>query len=91
MTTQTIAFAPLQSGIPFSTQITVGSGTYTLTAQWLLIPQRWYFSLTQNGAVVYFGPLVGSPSDSDIPLATTVLSGGTLVYRVNTGNLEVTT
>lgn len=91
MTTQTIAFAPLQSGIPFSTQITVGPGTYTLTAQWLLIPQRWYFSLTQNGAVVYFGPLVGSPSDSDIPLATTVLSGGTLVYRVNTGNLEVTT
>lgn len=87
----TIPFQPLQSGIPFSTQITVGSGTYTFTAQWLVIPQRWYFSLTSNGSTAYFGPMVGSPSDYDIPLAPTVLSGGTLVYRIGTGNLEVST
>ena len=91
MTTLVIAFAPLQSGVPFSTQITVGSGTYTFTAQWLLIPQRWYFSLTQNNETLYFGPMVESPSDYDIPLATTILKGGTLLYRESTGNLEVTT
>jgi hypothetical protein len=85
----TIPFQPLQSGVPFSTQITVGSGTYTFTAQWLLIPQRWYFSLTQNGSTVYFGPMVGSPLGYDIPLAPTALTGGTLVYRPSTGNLEV--
>lgn len=84
-----IAFTPTQSGVPFSTQFTVGSTTYTLTAAWLVVPQRWYFWLSVNGAVVYFGPLVGSPSDYDISLATTVLGNGALVYRVSTGNLEV--
>ena len=85
-----IAFSPQQSGPAFSTQIAVASGTYTLIAQWLVIPQRWYFALSQNGAIVYFGPLVGSPAEYDIPLAISVLGNNALVYRVGTGNLEVT-
>lgn len=91
MATTYIPFQPTLSGPQFSTQLTFGSETYTFTAQWLLMPQRWYFSLSQNSTVVYFAPMVGSPTNYDIPLATTVLSGGTLVYRVDTGNLEVTT
>lgn len=75
---------------PFQTLLTLDGQSYSFVAMWNLYRGDWYFSLTdQAGNRVINQPLIASPPDSDIPLAPTLFTTSTLVYRKSTGNLEV--
>ena len=86
-----IPFAPSQASTPpFTAQLTLDGQSYTFNAAWNFVSARWYFALVdQSGAIIVNQPLIGSPPDSDIPLAPGLFTTSTLVYRVSTGNLEI--
>jgi len=86
---------PLQintnSNPPFSAQMTLDGVSYTGAVTWNIAGQRWYLTLTdQSGSVLWSGGLIGSPLDSDTPMAPGIFSTSKLVFREDTGNFEVT-
>lgn len=87
-----IAFNPSPvASPPFQANVTLDGTTYSFVAMWNFYRQDWYFSLTdQTGNLIVNQPLIGSPTDTDIPLAPGMFTNSKLVYRVNTGNLEIT-
>ena len=85
-----VPFNPINNGnVPWKGQFTLDGQAYTAQASWNLFGQRWYLSLFAGGTVVWFGPIIGSPLDFDIPLAPGVFQTSTLLYRSDTGNFEV--
>lgn len=90
--TTLIPFNPSNSSTPpFSVTVTLDSTSYQLIATWNLAGQRWYVQLQdQSSNVIWMGPLIGSPLDSDIYLALGILQTSTLLYRADTGNFEIT-
>lgn len=88
----TIAFTPSNSqSPPFSTIVTMDGQSYALAAMWNFAAQRWYASLTDSsGNIVWYGALMGSPLDYDIPLAPGIFSTSQILYREDTGNFEIT-
>ena len=85
-----IPFIPNASGAPpFSALVTLDGRSYSLVVMWNFYRGDWYISLTdQSGNVVINQPLIGSPPNADIPLAPSIFTQSTLVYRPSTGNFE---
>lgn len=76
---------------PFQTLVTLDGQAYNLVVKWNFAAQRWYMTLSdQAGNVVWNGALVGSPLDYDIPLAPGIFQKSTILFREDSGNLEVT-
>ncbi len=74
---------------PFSTLFTLDGNQYNGAVTWNLYAQRWYLTLTgPNNALVWNGPLIGSPLTADIYLASGIFQTSTLLYREDTGNFE---
>lgn len=90
--TTLISFTPSNiSNPPFSTVVTLDSNSYTASATWNLAGQRWYLSLTdQSGNNIWTGGMVGSPLTANIYLAPGIFATSTILYREDTGNIEVT-
>jgi hypothetical protein len=75
---------------PFSTPLTLDGASYLGAVTWNVVGQRWYLSIIdQSGSVTWCGALVGSPLDYDIYLAPGVFQTSTLLFREDTGNIEV--
>lgn len=87
-----IPFTPIRLNLPpFQAVVTLDGTAYNLTCIWNLFRAGWYFVITdQSGTVIYTGPLVGSPTTSDIFLAPGIFSVSTILYRSDTGNFEIT-
>lgn len=76
---------------PFQQIVTLDGQNYLLAVAWNIYRGDWYITLAnQNGGVVLNQPLIGSPQDQDIPLAPGMFVTSTIVYRVGTGNFEIT-
>ncbi|MDE2104413.1 MAG: hypothetical protein KGL39_44655 [Patescibacteria group bacterium] len=86
-----IPFQPsATSSPPFQTTVTLDSAPYAASVTWNLAGQRWYLSLTDvNGNLTWMGAMVGSPLTSDIPLAPGIFTTSTILFREDTGNIEV--
>ena len=86
-----IPFFPIASSVPpFSTLVTLDGQSYLLSALWNLAGQRWYITLADmDGNIVMNRPLTGSPMDSDLNLVFGFFATSTIVYRTDTGNIEV--
>jgi hypothetical protein len=87
-----IPFTPTATANPpFSAPITMDGAQYLLSSFWNLWGQRWYVSLADSsGAIACHVPLVGSPlAGPDNNLTFGVFTTNTLVYRPDTGNIEV--
>lgn len=86
-----IPFAPSSTQTPpFQVTVTLDSASYNLTAMWNFAAQRWYVSLVNaSNSVAWYGAMVGSPLNYDIPLAPGVFTTSTILYREDTGNLEI--
>jgi len=90
MTTIPFTPSPTQSP-PFQTIVTLDSKPYNLTAMWNFAAQRWYVSLTDgSGNVAWYGAMVGSPLNYDIPLAPQVFQTSQILYRADSSQFEVT-
>lgn len=75
---------------PFQTVVTLDNTSYNFSAFWNLVGQRWYASITdQSGTIMWSGALIGSPMAYNIYLAPGIFTS-TLLYREDSGNLEVT-
>lgn len=87
----TIPFAPvLNQSPPFQTLVTLDGKPYRCTVVWGFYAQRWYLSLTNNsGNSIWYGAMVGSPLDFNIYLAVGVFKTSTILFRADTGNIEV--
>ncbi len=87
----TIPFTPAPNqSPPFQTVMTLDGKAYKCAVTWGFYAQRWYMTLTDNsGALIWSGAMVGSPMDFNIYLALGIFKTSTLVYRVDTGNIEV--
>lgn len=76
---------------PFQALFTLDGASVLGTVTWNFYAQRWYLALSdQAGNRLWEGPLIGSPLNSDIPLAPGIFNTSTLIYRADTGNFEVT-
>jgi hypothetical protein len=86
-----VPFAPINNATPpWSGQFVLDGQAYQAIATWNFYAQRFYLSLAQqNQAPVWYGPIIGSPLDTDIYLAPNVFQTSTLLYRADTGNFEV--
>lgn len=86
-----VPFAPSPtSSPPFSAQIVLDNAPYTLVAIWSVYRSDWYVSLIDaNGTTVITQPLIGSPADSTIYLASGLFMVSTLAYRSATQSFEV--
>lgn len=87
-----IAFLPSVSGAPpFSAVVALDGATYSLVVMWNFYRGDWYFSLTDAfGNLIINQPLIGSPPNANIYLAPGIFTSSTMVYRVSTGNFEIT-
>ncbi|MFM0503969.1 phage baseplate plug family protein [Paraburkholderia caffeinilytica] len=87
-----IPFAPSPTQTPpFQVTVTLDTVPYNLTAMWNFAAQRWYASLVSaSGTVAWYGALVGSPLDYDIPLAPGIFTTSKIIYREDSGNFEIT-
>ncbi len=84
----TFPFTP-QANANFNFQPTFDGQQYTVTCTWNLFGQRYYVNiLTLNGQLIVSTPLIGSPDNFNISLTAGYFTS-TLVYRVSTGNFEV--
>lgn len=90
--TTLIPFQPSNATTPpFQSTVTLDGAAYALTVTWNIAAQRWYVTLTdQNGNVTWCGAMVGSPLGADIVLAPGIFVSSTILYREDTGNIEVT-
>ena len=88
----TIPFLPSAAITPpFQANVTLDGSDYILAAIWNLAGQRWYISITdQSGNIAWEGAMIGSPLDYDILLAPGVFTTSTILYREDTGNIEIT-
>lgn len=92
-TTTTIPFAPTQTA-PQTFQATLDGVAYNVTITWLFgAGQRnganWYVNIyDQSGNWVVTLALVGSPDGYDISLTAGYFTTS-LVYRISTGNFEI--
>ena len=86
-----ISFQPNPNGAPpFQTTVTLDGNPYSLVVTWNLYGQRWYMTLTDaSGNVAWNGAMVGSPTGFDIVLAPGIFQTSTILYREDTGNIEV--
>lgn len=76
---------------PFQTTVVLDGISLTLQVRWNVMGQRYYFSLTdQSSNVIFYGPLIASPDNKDIPLALGVIKNSLFVFRETTQNFEVT-
>lgn len=89
--TTLVQFNPVpNSSPPFQASFTLDGATYLGKSTWNIAGQRWYFTLlSASGNVVWHGPLIGSPTGYDIPLALGVFAVSTILFRTDTGNFEV--
>lgn len=89
--TTLIQFAPNNSfSPPFSTPVTLDSASYTCNVVWNVSGQRWYMSLVDStNTAIWTGAMLGSPLNFDILLAVGVFTTSTILYREDTGNIEV--
>jgi len=89
--TTLIAFAPNNStSPPFSTSLTLDGASYVGDVTWSIAGQRWYMTISDSaGNVIWSGAMIGSPPNSDIQLAPSVFTQSTILYREDTGNIEV--
>ena len=87
-----IPFTPNNlSSPPFSASLTLDGASYAGNVTWNITGQRWYLTIVDSsGNVKWSGAMVGSPLSYDIYLAPGVFSSSTILYREDTGNLEVT-
>lgn len=90
--TTLIPFNPSNvSNPPFSTPLTLDGASYVGNVTWSFYGQRYYLSIAdQSGMVIWNGAMVGSSLDFDVLLAPGVFSQSTILFREDTGNLEVT-
>jgi hypothetical protein len=90
--TTLIAFTPSNlTNPPFSTPLTLDSTSYVGNVTWNIAGQRWYLTILDSGSnQVWSGAMIGSPLGYDIPLAPGVFAQSTILYREDTGNLEIT-
>lgn len=90
--TTLIPFAPVNTAVPpFSTPLTLDGTSYQGSVTWNVYGQRWYLSIIdQNGNTIWNGAMVGSALNYDVPLAPGIFSTSKILYRENTGNIEVT-
>lgn len=90
--TTIIAFSPNnQSSPPFSTPLTLDSSSYVGNVTWNIFGQRWYLTIQDASSnVIWTGAMVGSSLDYNIYLAPGVFSTSTILFREDTGNIEVT-
>jgi hypothetical protein len=73
----------------FQFQPTLDGQVYTVTVLWSLFGQRYYVNIAAlDGTLVALLPLIGSPPNYDISLTAGYFTS-TLVYRVSTGQFEV--
>lgn len=78
---KSITFTPTLDGAVYSAQIT-----------WNLASQRWYITITGNDGTRYLTrPLVGSVDGADINVVFGVFTSTTLIWRIDSGVIEVTT
>jgi hypothetical protein len=76
---------------PFQVNVTLDGTSYSLVTMWNFYRGDWYVSLTdQNGNIIINQPLIGSPPDSNIYLFPGLFTTSTVVYRVSTGQFEIT-
>jgi hypothetical protein len=89
--TTLIPFIPsATSNPPFSTPLTLDATSYAGVATWNIVGNRWYLTIVdQSGNVIWSGAMVGSPNGFDIPLAPGIFQRSTILFRADTGNLEV--
>ena len=75
---------------PWSQQVTLDGNAYILSAYWSIFGQRWYLQLTtQDGTLVQFSPMIASPLDYDIPLFPGLFTTSTVIYRGDSGQVEI--
>lgn len=86
-----IQFLPSNTATPpFSATVTMDGNTYSLSVTWNIAGQRWYLTISdQNGNVVWSGGMIGSPLTSDILLAPGIFQTSTILYREDTGMIEI--
>jgi hypothetical protein len=89
--TTTIPFNPSNaSNPPFSTPLTLDGASYVGNVTWNVYGQRWYMTIADtSGNVIWTGAMIGSPLGFDILLAPGVFRSSTILYRADTGNIEV--
>lgn len=76
---------------PFQAIFTLDGVGYNVSATWNVYAQRWYLNIADaSGNIVWTGALVGSPLNFDIYLALGIFTTSTIVYRIDSGNFEVT-
>lgn len=87
----TIPFVPIPNkSPPFQTLATLDGKNYQITATWSFFAQRWYLTITNNsGASIWAGAMVGSPTGFNIYLALGIFQTSTLLFRADTGNIEI--
>ena len=85
-----IPFTPSPStNPPFSTIFTLDGNPVQGNVRWNIAGQRWYLTLmSQDSTVLWNGPLIGSPVNSNIYLAPGIFSVSTLVFRAATSSFE---
>lgn len=86
-----IPFTPSNaSNPPFSTPLTLDGASYVGNVAWSFYGQRYYMTIVDPaGNVVWTGAMVGSSLSYDVLLAPGVFSSSTILFREDTGNIEV--
>lgn len=87
-----IQFTPSStSNPPFQFTATMSGVDYTVNVSWNVFGQRWYLDIYDlDGTRLRTQPMIASPLSNDIYLAPTIFgSNGTLLYREDTNNFEV--
>jgi hypothetical protein len=89
--TTLIPFAPNNlSSPPFSTPLTLDGASFVGNVTWNIAGHRWYMTISDaSGSVAWSGAMIGSPLNYDILLAPGVFNSSTILFREDTGNLEV--
>jgi hypothetical protein len=69
---------------------TLDGQTYVAICTWNVYAPRYYINIYDNfGNLIVTNPVIGSPDNFDINLIFGYFQTSTLVYRVSTGNFEV--
>lgn len=83
-----VAFVPSLESAPQFQALFDGT-PYNVTVTWNLFSQRYYINITdQSGNLILCIALIGSPDDYDISM-TKGYFASTLIYRVSSGNFEI--
>lgn len=84
-------FTPDPNGRPpFQANVTLDGNPYSLVVTWGLAGQRWYMTLTDaSGNLAWSGAMVGSPLTSNIYLAPGIFQTSTILFREDSGTIEV--